>query len=105
MSELMQGLEFTGAYINDLLITSTGNFNQHLTHLDKVLSHLSECGLKVNASKRFSQQLSLNMLGTGSLASRWGNAPQQKGRSYQQFGSTYQSHRSTQVHWSCQLLP
>jgi hypothetical protein len=35
---------------------------------------------------------------------RWGNAPQQKGQSYQQLISTYKLHRSTQVHWTCQLL-
>jgi hypothetical protein len=51
MSKLMQGLEFAPACIDDLLIISTGNFNQHLTHLDEVLSRLNECGLKVNAGK------------------------------------------------------
>jgi hypothetical protein len=49
MSDLMQGLDFTRAYIGGLLIIFTGNFNHHLTHLDKVLSRLNECGLKVNA--------------------------------------------------------
>ena len=32
MSDLMGGLEFTQAYIDDLLILSTGSFSQHLTH-------------------------------------------------------------------------
>jgi hypothetical protein len=32
-----------------LLIISTGNFNQHLTHLNEVLGQFNECGLKVNA--------------------------------------------------------
>jgi hypothetical protein len=45
MINLMQGLEFTQAYIDDLLILSTGSFSQHLEHLDKVLSHLNKCSL------------------------------------------------------------
>jgi hypothetical protein len=40
MGDLIQGLEFTQAYINDLLILSTGSFSQHLEHLDAVLSRL-----------------------------------------------------------------
>jgi hypothetical protein len=67
MSNLMQGVEFTRAYIDDLLILSTGSVSQHLEHLDKVLSRLNECGLKINATKSFLQELSLNILGTGSL--------------------------------------
>jgi hypothetical protein len=38
MSDLMQDLEFARAYIDDLLIISAGDFNQHLTHLEEVLS-------------------------------------------------------------------
>jgi hypothetical protein len=53
MSDLMQGLEFTRAYINDLLIQSTGSFSQHLEHLDEVLSHLNECGLNQCKQKLF----------------------------------------------------
>ena len=34
MSELMQGLEFTRAYIDDLLVITTGRFNEHLNNLE-----------------------------------------------------------------------
>jgi hypothetical protein len=63
MRNLIQGLEFTRAYIGDLLIIFTGNFNQHLTHLDKVLSRLNEGGLKVNAPKSFFARTQLEYLG------------------------------------------
>jgi hypothetical protein len=53
MSNLMQGLEVTRAYIEDLLILSTGTFSQHLEHLDKVLSRLKDCCFKINATKSF----------------------------------------------------
>ena len=33
MSELMQGLEFARAYIDDLLVVSKGDFATHLEHL------------------------------------------------------------------------
>ena len=51
MSELMVGLEFARAYIDDLLIVSKGNFETHLDHLEQVLTRLAEAGLKINASK------------------------------------------------------
>ena len=51
MSELMAGLEFARAYLDDLLIISKGNFDDHLEQLEQALNRLSEAGLKVNASK------------------------------------------------------
>jgi hypothetical protein len=51
MSELMVGLEFARAYIDDLLVVSKGSFNTHLEHLEQVLTRLAEAGLKINASK------------------------------------------------------
>ena len=51
MSELMESLEFCRAYINDLLIISRKNFEQHLEHLEQALTQLSETGQKFNASK------------------------------------------------------
>ena len=38
-------------YINDLLVMTCSTFEEHLEHLEKVLLHLSEVGLKVNANK------------------------------------------------------
>ena len=63
MSELMIGLEFARAYIDDLLVISTGTFETHLDHLEQVLSRLSEAGLKVNAVKSFFGRTELEYLG------------------------------------------
>lgn len=38
MNELMQGLEFARAYIDDLLLVSKGNFETHLEHWETVLT-------------------------------------------------------------------
>ena len=51
MSILMQDLEFVQAYINDLLILTTGNWEEHLNHLEKVFQKLLQPGLKINATK------------------------------------------------------
>jgi len=51
MSELMEGLEFARAYIDDLLVVSKGDFTDHLDKIESIFSRLSEAGLKVNASK------------------------------------------------------
>ena len=51
MSELIQGLEFARAYLDDLLIISKGDFDEHLDQLEVTLTRLSEAGLKINASK------------------------------------------------------
>jgi hypothetical protein len=51
MSELMQGLEFARAYIDDLLVVSKGSFETHLEHLETVFTRLAEAGLKINAAK------------------------------------------------------
>ena len=63
MSDLMQGLEFARAYIDDVLVISTGDFYQHIEHLDEVLTRLQESGLKVNASKSFFGRTQLEYLG------------------------------------------
>ena len=63
MSELMIGLEFARAYIDDLLVLSKGDFDQHLEHLEQVLDRVSEAGLKINASKSFFCQEELEYLG------------------------------------------
>jgi len=51
MSELMAGLDFARAYIDDLLVVTQGNFITHLDQLEQVLTRLSAAGLKINASK------------------------------------------------------
>ena len=51
MSELMLGLEFSRAYIDDLLVVSKDSFENHLEHLEEVFTQLASAGLKVNATK------------------------------------------------------
>ena len=63
MGELMQDLEFTRAYIDDLLVISTGSFEDHLDKLEQVFTRLVKAGLKVNASKSSFCAESLEYLG------------------------------------------
>ena len=63
MSDLMQGLEFVRAYLDDLLVLSKGSFAEHLVHLEEVLNRLAASGLKVNASKSFFCREQLEYLG------------------------------------------
>ena len=51
MSELMTGLEFARAYLDDLLVVTQGSFSKHLDQLEQVLTRLAAAGLKINASK------------------------------------------------------
>ena len=53
MNELFNGLEYGRAYINDLLIISNGNFEDHLNKVKVVLKKLKPAGLKINADKSF----------------------------------------------------
>ena len=63
MSNLMIGLEFARAYLEDLLIISKHDFNEHLEHLEVALNRLSKAGLKINASKCLFCQMELEYLG------------------------------------------
>ena len=63
MFELFSDLEYVRAYIDDLLVTSSGSFEEHLERLDKVFSRLSEAGLKVNANKSHFAKSEIEYLG------------------------------------------
>src|SRR6476620_11024905 len=63
MSELMSGLEFAQAYLDNLLLITKGNFDKHLVQLKTALTRLSEAGLKINASKSSFCQTELEYLG------------------------------------------
>ena len=77
MSDLMVGLEFARAYLDDLLIISTETgFNKHLEKLDMVLTRLQSAGLKINAVKSFFARTELEYLGFN--VSREGLRPSQK---------------------------
>ena len=63
MSELVAGLEFARAYIDDLLVITNDNFQKHLQHLEQVLIKLTEAGLKVNITKSGLVRSELKYLG------------------------------------------
>ena len=76
MNELMEGLEFVRAYLDDLLIVTKGSFQDHLDKLEQVLTSLAEAGLKVNVSKSHFCQHELEYLGY--LINREGVRPSMK---------------------------
>jgi Reverse transcriptase (RNA-dependent DNA polymerase) len=77
MSDLIAGLEFARAYLNDLLIISTeSGFDKHLEKLEQVLTCLQKAGLKINAVKSFFARTNLEYL--GNIISREGLRPSQK---------------------------
>ena len=51
MNELFLGFNYVQAYIDDLLVITKGQYNDHLTHLDRVLEELEQAGLKINSAK------------------------------------------------------
>ena len=63
MYELFSDLEYVRAYIDDLLVTSSSTFDDHLERLEKVLTRLSQAGLKVNAKKSHFCQSQVEYLG------------------------------------------
>jgi hypothetical protein len=63
MSTLMQDLEYVRAYIDDLLIITSGSLDDHLDKLEVVLGKLRQAGLKVNAKKSFFAREELEYLG------------------------------------------
>ncbi len=63
VSELMVGLEFVRAYIDDVLIHSSSTLEDHLDKLDEVLKRIKTAGLKVNAKKSFFARGGLEYLG------------------------------------------
>ena len=50
MEGLIQGIPHVSIYLNDILVTGASD-EEHLTTLDKVLSHLEETGLRLECNK------------------------------------------------------
>jgi hypothetical protein len=63
MSSLMGDLEYVRMYIDDLLITTKSDWQDHLHHLDIVFHRLKAAGLKINAKKSFFGRDELEYLG------------------------------------------
>ena len=51
MNNLFDGLDYVRAYIDDLLVLTKGDFDDHLSKLERVFTRLQKAGLKVNAKK------------------------------------------------------
>ena len=63
MGDLFSDLENVKAYIDDLLVLTKGDWEDHLAKLDEVLTSLSKAGLKVNIKKSFFGKHKLEYLG------------------------------------------
>ena len=63
MSKLFNNFEDVRAYIDDILLLTKGDWEEHLVRLDKVLTKLKNAGLKVNAKKSFFGRSELEYLG------------------------------------------
>jgi len=59
----MADLEFVRAYIDDLIILTKNNQDNHLNQLRTVFSRLRDAGLKVHAKKSFFGRSELEYLG------------------------------------------
>ena len=51
MMELLGDLEYAWTYIDDILITSSGSYQDHMEKLNEVLSCLCKAGFCVNVTK------------------------------------------------------
>ena len=52
IAELMSGLkDYVQAYLDDILIITKGTYEDHLRHLNEVLTQLAQAGLQVNLPK------------------------------------------------------
>ena len=63
MSELLGDIEFARTYLDDVLITSSGSFEDHLRKLDTVLQRLTKAGFRANVRKCFFAQDQMEYLG------------------------------------------
>ena len=63
MSDLMAGLEYVRAYIDDILVTTKEDWDDYLSKLDTVLPKNCEAGLQVNAEKAFFGKTETEYLG------------------------------------------
>jgi hypothetical protein len=63
MLELMETLEYAGAYLDDLLCIYKLSLEDHLEKLEEILKQLCDAGLKVNAAKSTFCALEIEYLG------------------------------------------
>jgi Fic family protein len=63
MHDILGDLEYSSAYIDDILITSSCNFNDHLDKVKEVLNCLERIGFRANVRKCFFAEGKLKYLG------------------------------------------
>ena len=63
MNELFNCLEYIRAYINDLLIISNGNFQDHVNKVKKGFEETKISWFQINAQKSFFTRKNLEYLG------------------------------------------
>ena len=63
MNEIIRGIEFIRAYIEDLLIITKGDWSNHMNKLELVLANLRENRLKCNIEMVFLGQTEMDYLG------------------------------------------
>ncbi|GAX22752.1 putative transposase [Fistulifera solaris] len=76
MSDLLGDLDFAMTYIDDILITSNGTFEDHMEKLSIVLNRLQKAGFRANVRKCFFAKSELEYLGY--VITREGMQPQPK---------------------------
>ena len=76
ISNLFSDLEWVRAYIDDALITSNGDYKDHLQKVDLVLARLEKAGFRANVRKCFFARTEIEYLGY--WLSRNGIQPQPK---------------------------
>ena len=63
MMQLLGDLDNARTYIDDILITSDGTFEEHLQHVHEVLSRLEKAGFRANVRKCFFAKPEIEYLG------------------------------------------
>ena len=63
MNTLLGNLKFIRAYIDDLLVITKSDWQDHLHHLEIIFQRLQQVGLKINARKSFFGKEELEYLG------------------------------------------
>lgn len=63
MMDLLGDLEYARTYIDDILVTTSGTYEQHLAQVNEVLKRLDTAGFRVNVNKCSFAQPHLDYLG------------------------------------------
>ena len=63
IAELMDGLEFVRAYLDDVLLITKSDFSDHLKCLETVLQRIKKANLRINVDKSFFATSELEYLG------------------------------------------